>query len=194
MGELQQCCGRLALHDVRLPLLKLSQRRCIRIHLTNTRTQPNRQRTLPPKYADSTYELLDVGTWVNDTHWQFTAKCTGCTTWKTPDGEAERLDPAGKNKIAWAYANLPPVNPASADSAFSFHDVYGYFDHDLALGANENFKSLVSTADNPPTPSPVPTACVFTWTPPPGAIIVTEFSTTTITVANLTVTATPICT
>jgi hypothetical protein len=147
-------------------------------------------RVLPPNWSGATLQMLEVGTFVNDTHWQFTAKCTGCTSWVDPQDGPKWLDPTGTYKIAWAFANLPPSNAASKNSTFSFHDVYGYFDHDLSLGNNDNFKQLVTVDAKLPTPTPTADACIFTWTPPAGAIVVTTTTTVALTTVTKTVTVT----
>jgi hypothetical protein len=139
---------------------------------------------------------MDVGTFVNSTHWQFTAKCTGCTSWSDEVEGPHYLDPKGKNHIAWAYANVPPVNPGSRDTTFGPHDVYDYFDADFSLGNNAQFTSKVASRLAAPKPTPTQGDCAFTWTPPAGAIIFTETKTVTVatqTVTN-TVTVTPTCT
>jgi hypothetical protein len=147
-------------------------------------------RALPPPYAGATYDLLPVGTFVNDTHWQFTAKCTGCTTWTDESGNTKVLNPNTPHDLAWAYAVLPPETPGLNTSTFGFHDAHGTWSHDFTLGKNADFGGLVAE-DIKPLPVPSATeeeACLFTWIPPAGAIIVTHTATVTRTVATATVT------
>jgi hypothetical protein len=155
---------------------------------TNTRSRSSR--TYPPRYNAAKVELFDVGTWVNETHWQFTAKCTGCTSWNDPAIGPRYLNPKGRNTIAWATANLPPVNPENPDSLFTIHDVHGYFEHQFDLGNNAEFEKKVAADRVAVKPSPTTTGCAFTWTPPPGALILTTTVTTTVATATVTATVT----
>lgn len=95
-------------------------------------------------YPQATYTAFRTGTGSNGTHWQFTAKCSGCTSYSDASGSRRYLDPDGGNRLAFAYAAQKPVNPASPESNFNVHDVFGYWEHDFSLAQNQDFDALVA--------------------------------------------------
>ncbi|KAK3372072.1 CBD9-like protein [Podospora didyma] len=99
--------------------------------------------SLPTVYNDSKYTVYKTGTKSNSTHWQFTALCTGCTSW-TDSGSARYLNPKGGNRLAFAYSPNKPSNPSSNTSSFPVHDVHGYWSHDFNAGSNTNFETAVA--------------------------------------------------
>jgi len=99
---------------------------------------------MPLPFAGASYEVFRVGTHVNGTAWQYTAKCTGCTTFLGNGNRTEYLSPVGTNNFAFAYASSRPSSPSSNTSSFSVHDVTAYWGHDFSLGTNTNFDSLVT--------------------------------------------------
>ncbi|KAH8898583.1 cellobiose dehydrogenase-like protein [Thozetella sp. PMI_491] len=100
--------------------------------------------TYPTPYSGATVNVFKTGTKSNGTHWQFTAKCTGCTTYTTDTGRNVVLNPNGGNRLAFAYAASRPSNPASNLSSFSEHDVFAYWSHDFNAGKNTDFQTLVA--------------------------------------------------
>ncbi|KAK4095802.1 iron reductase domain protein [Parathielavia hyrcaniae] len=68
-------------------------------HMSTTRsplpgpTGPTTGYFNPPEYPDATYTVLRTGTHINVTHWQVTAKCTGCSRWGDDDVGYTKLDP-----------------------------------------------------------------------------------------------------
>jgi hypothetical protein len=105
----------------------LTARHALRGHMT------------PTVYSGATLQVLRTGTHTNGTHWQITAKCTGCTAFG-----GKVLTPTGSNRLAFAYAKAKPSNPSSSSSSFSVHDVTNYWSHDFAAAANTNFAALVT--------------------------------------------------
>lgn len=99
---------------------------------------------VPPPYDDATYTPLTTGTFVNETHWQYTVKCTGCTTWGDDDIGYTTLDPTAQNALAFAFSQVPPDDPADPESAFSIHESVGHWYHDFGNIGNEDFDELVS--------------------------------------------------
>ncbi|KAI0018922.1 hypothetical protein F4780DRAFT_780965 [Xylariomycetidae sp. FL0641] len=99
--------------------------------------------TAPTPYADAKLELLTKGTVVNGTHWQYTAKCTGCTSFAGSGGQNKTLNPAGANRLAFAYAKARPPS-SSSSTTISVHDAYAYWDHDFASAGNPGFADLVA--------------------------------------------------
>ncbi|CAJ2508532.1 Uu.00g135580.m01.CDS01 [Anthostomella pinea] len=93
----------------------------------------------PKPYTGATLQLLKTGTKVNATHWQYTAKCMGCTSFIGSDNATKRLNPTGSNRLAFAESKL------NSDSVggLTVHDVYNYWDHDFAAAGNTEFESLV---------------------------------------------------
>jgi hypothetical protein len=81
---------------------------------------------------------------VNTTHWQVTAKCTGCTSWGDDDQGITTLDPTQQNPLAFAYSEIAPETPASNASSFGIHDSIGHWYHDFAQGVNPGFAGLVA--------------------------------------------------
>ncbi len=88
--------------------------------------------------------MLSKGTHVNATHFQVTAKCTGCSTWGDSDIGISNLTTSGPNPLAFAFSTVPVDNPASNTTNFSIHDLIGHWVHDFAQGVNPNFSSQVS--------------------------------------------------
>jgi hypothetical protein len=99
---------------------------------------------LPNAYTGASYTILKTGTHVNRTHWQVTAKCTGCSSFSSSGGYTTYLSARGNNNLAFAYAKARPSNPASNTSSFPYHDVHGYWQHDFTPASNPTFDALVS--------------------------------------------------
>jgi hypothetical protein len=106
--------------------------------------QSFRSRTSPAAYTKATYTTLKAGTKVNSTHYQYTAKCTGCTYFTGASNAQKSLNPAGGNQLAFAFAFAKPSSPSSSTSAIPVHDVHSYWVHDFAQGSNANFAELVT--------------------------------------------------
>ncbi|KAF2476612.1 CBD9-like protein [Lindgomyces ingoldianus] len=98
--------------------------------------------TMPTSYSDAIYTIFKTGTKSNSTHWQFTARCTGCTAFQGANGY-QVLNPKSSNRLAFAYSATKPSNPGSPDSGFVVHDVHNYWSHDFSSGANADFTNLV---------------------------------------------------
>ena len=90
-------------------------------------------------YPDATYEILKAGTRVNGTHWQFTAKCTGCTKFRTTT-----LSSTSSHRMAMAYSSSKPSSPGSPSSNFPVHSVHTYWNHNFGGGTNTAFNDLLS--------------------------------------------------
>jgi hypothetical protein len=112
----------------------------------NTNSIPPYSSFSPPlAYDSATYTVLDKGTHVNNTHWQVTAKCSGCSRWGDEDsGGIVRLNPAGENALACAYSTFPVNDAAKNDSSFSMHQGVGHWVHDFSQGANANFAASLA--------------------------------------------------
>ncbi|OTA82158.1 putative iron reductase domain protein [Hypoxylon sp. CO27-5] len=99
--------------------------------------------TAPAIYSGATAQVLRKGTKSNSTHWQFTAKCTGCTTFTTTGTTTKSLNPTGSNRLAFAYAKTKPSQPSSPSSPINVHDLFNYWDHDFSVAGNAQFQDLV---------------------------------------------------
>jgi hypothetical protein len=99
---------------------------------------------LPQTWSGAQYQVFKTGTKSNGTHWQFTALCTGCTSYQSSSGSTRYLNPKGGNRLAFAYASQKPSQPSSASSSFGVHDVFGYWNHDFSLAQNPSFNQLVT--------------------------------------------------
>ncbi|OTA65809.1 iron reductase domain protein [Hypoxylon sp. EC38] len=99
--------------------------------------------TAPAIYSGATAQVLRKGTKSNGTHWQFTAKCTGCTTFTTTGTTTKSLNPTGSNRLAFAYAKTKPSQPSSPSSPINVHDLFNYWDHDFSVAGNAQFQDLV---------------------------------------------------
>ncbi|KAK3942610.1 hypothetical protein QBC46DRAFT_283506 [Diplogelasinospora grovesii] len=99
---------------------------------------------VPPVYPSSNYTVLKTGTHINATHWQITAKCTGCTKWGDDSTGVTTIDPKIQNTIAFAYSNTPVDTPADAGSSFGIHDSIGHPVFDLSVAENKNFTAAVA--------------------------------------------------
>ncbi|KAI1637802.1 putative iron reductase domain protein [Biscogniauxia mediterranea] len=98
---------------------------------------------LPAAYEDATYTVLK-GTSVNETHFKFTALCTGCASWTDFDGNPTYLNGAGDTSFAYAISEAPVEEPANSDSSFSIHDTVGHWIHDLAGARSDKFSEWVT--------------------------------------------------
>jgi len=101
-------------------------------------------RVMPPAWTGASLTVFKTGTKTNGTHWQFTAKCTGCTSFTGSSNSNTVLTPTGVNRLAFAYATARPSNPSSNTSSIGPHDVYNYWNHDFASAGNTAFASLVA--------------------------------------------------
>ncbi|OTA96243.1 putative iron reductase domain protein [Hypoxylon sp. CO27-5] len=99
---------------------------------------------VPATYEDAKYTVLK-GTGVNETHFKFTALCTGCASWTDFDGNPWILNGAGDTNFAYAFSNTPVEEPANQDSGFSIHDNVGRWIHDLGGARSDRFKEWVTT-------------------------------------------------
>ncbi|KAK3489053.1 CBD9-like protein [Neurospora hispaniola] len=99
--------------------------------------------TLPQTYTTATYTLFKTGTKSNSTHWQFTALCTGCTSWAADGGAVRYIQPNGGNRLAFAYSPTKPSNLSSPTSAITVHDVHAYWNHDFGTARNAGFEAAV---------------------------------------------------
>ncbi|TGJ84431.1 hypothetical protein E0Z10_g4300 [Xylaria hypoxylon] len=100
-------------------------------------------RTQPQVYDGAKVQILKTGSKVNGTHWQITAKCSGCSSFSTTGSNTKSLNPTGVNRLAFAYSKTKP-NSASAAAMISVHDVYSYWDHDFSAAGNLDFDQLVT--------------------------------------------------
>ena len=100
---------------------------------------------MPATYSGASYTILKTGTHTNSTHWQYTAKCTGCAYFSSGSSKTQ-LSPTGVNHLAWAVttAGAKPPNAGSNTSTLNVHDVYGYWGHDFSQAGNANFAALVA--------------------------------------------------
>ncbi|GAB1316189.1 Cellobiose dehydrogenase cytochrome domain-containing protein [Madurella fahalii] len=98
----------------------------------------------PPSYPDAQYTVLSTGTHVNETHFQITAKCTGCSRWGDEDIGFTELDPAFQSTMAFAYSNMPVDTPGDEESNFGIHDSLGHPIYDLATGMNADFAAKIA--------------------------------------------------
>ncbi|KAI0836202.1 CBD9-like protein [Hypoxylon sp. FL0890] len=100
--------------------------------------------TAPSLDSSATLQLLSKGTKTNGTHWQYTAKCTGCTRFTTTGSTIKTLNPSGSNRLALAYSKTKPSQPYSSSSPINVHDLFNYWDHDFAAAGNAQFEELVT--------------------------------------------------
>ncbi|KAI1188584.1 hypothetical protein F5B17DRAFT_451603 [Nemania serpens] len=100
-------------------------------------------RTAPQPWTGATVQVLKKATKTNGTHWQLTAKCSGCSTFTTTGTTTKNLNPNGSNRLAFAYSKTKPSS-GSAAGTISVHDVYGYWEHDFSTAGNPNFAQLVA--------------------------------------------------
>lgn len=97
----------------------------------------------PAPYDGAIYTYLN-GIEANETHWQITARCQGCTQWDDTNIHTEDFA-----VLAYACATTPPDEPASNSSNFNMHDQFGIWGHDLTIAKNASFADWV--ANNTPT-------------------------------------------
>jgi hypothetical protein len=97
----------------------------------------------PSIYNTAQLQKLSAGNRVNGTHWQFTAKCTGCTSWTSRTGGTTYLNPRGNNRLALVISNGKPQQPSNSNSNLVMHENPIYWSQSFPEGANSNFADLV---------------------------------------------------
>ncbi|KAF2007293.1 iron reductase domain protein [Amniculicola lignicola CBS 123094] len=97
----------------------------------------------PQPYTGATYKLFTTGQKSNGTHWQFTAKCTGCSQWQGTSS-MQYLNPKGTGRVAYASSTMKPSNPSVNTSPINQHEVQNYWSADLRQGQNADFAALVA--------------------------------------------------
>ncbi|EOA81291.1 uncharacterized protein SETTUDRAFT_157240 [Exserohilum turcica Et28A] len=97
----------------------------------------------PQQYPSATYTPLSTGNKANSTHWQFTVKCSGCTTYTGASGPVH-IDPTGTRRFGFACSQSKVSNPSSTSASIPVHDVYNYVTHDFSAGANPDFAALLA--------------------------------------------------
>jgi len=98
--------------------------------------------TAPKAYPNANYTIYKQGTKSNNTHWQVTARCHGCTSWSNK-GSSKYINPNGSQRIAWAFSNSKPTQPSNVNSAIPYHGTPNYFNHEFGPGSNPNYVSTV---------------------------------------------------
>ncbi|KNG46742.1 beta-lactamase transpeptidase-like protein [Stemphylium lycopersici] len=98
----------------------------------------------PQPYPSATYTPLTAGNKSNATHWQFTVKCSGCTTYTGSTGSTVRIDPTGSKRLGFACSQGKVSNPSSTSASIPVHDVYNYITHDFSVGASEGWEALLA--------------------------------------------------
>ncbi|PGG98607.1 hypothetical protein AJ79_08811 [Helicocarpus griseus UAMH5409] len=112
--------------------------------------------TYPQTFTDATYTYLE-GNGVNETHWNLHVRCQGCTTYVSPADSSEVIVDAGDTaQVAYAYANTPPLDPASNTSVFDIHAGMGRWIHDVAIARSEEYENWVTSLTPPAEPEPQP--------------------------------------
>jgi hypothetical protein len=97
----------------------------------------------PAMYPSATYQILSKGTSVNSTHWQYTALCTGCTSYTGSNNQNVIINPKDTNRrLAFAYSRNKPSG-TSTSAPLAAHEVHTAWYHDLAAAANPRFYELV---------------------------------------------------
>lgn len=97
----------------------------------------------PTIYNTAQLQKLSTGNRVNGTHWQFTAKCTGCTSYSSRTGGTTSLNPKGNNRLALVISNGKVSQPSNGNSNLVMHENPIYWSQSFPEGANANFAELV---------------------------------------------------
>ncbi|KAF2015249.1 iron reductase domain protein [Aaosphaeria arxii CBS 175.79] len=92
---------------------------------------------VPQQYDGAEHTYLK-GTTSNDTHWQVTARCQGCTRWSSADGDID-ITTVSETVFAYACSSYAPDTPNSNTSQFNIHEQFGIWNHNLDLGRSESF-------------------------------------------------------
>ncbi|KAK1758302.1 hypothetical protein QBC47DRAFT_440861 [Echria macrotheca] len=106
------------------------------------RWAPGHQAPVP--YTGANYTVYKEGTKSNNTHWQITARCTGCTSWIPEKNAATKyMRFTGSNRVAMAMGLKPVANPNSNTSDIDYHYMHAYWDADFKMATNANFTTTV---------------------------------------------------
>lgn len=94
----------------------------------------------------------------NATHYSYTFRCQGCTSW----GDGGGFDPKGDNAVmGWAqsYSAVGDIN--SPSSTLQYHDNgFGLFGIDLTQARQAGYEGWIATNPGTPTIPPPPTTTV----------------------------------
>ncbi|KAG8919367.1 hypothetical protein FRC00_011433, partial [Tulasnella sp. 408] len=80
----------------------------------------------PTLYSGPT--ITTINTYINATHWKWTYRCQGCTSW-TINGNAGSLDYSQYCVLGFAYSTTAVDTPSSSSSTMIQHDdarLYGF--------------------------------------------------------------------
>jgi hypothetical protein len=102
-------------------------------------------RSYSPPSVDSraSFEILPKGTRTNTTHWQYTARCVGCTSFVGRNNMNTTLNSNGSNRIAYAWSSVRPSS-TTPSSTISVHEgAPSAWSHDFSLGSNVNWSTLL---------------------------------------------------
>lgn len=108
-----------------------------------TNTFPHSGYFSPADNPDAVHTVLQTGTHANETHWQVTSKCTGCSRWGDDDAGYTELDPSAQSTFAFAYSDTPVDTPSDPASTFTIHDSLGHPVYDLSVAQNADFSTIV---------------------------------------------------
>ncbi|KAG9238235.1 hypothetical protein BJ875DRAFT_451749 [Amylocarpus encephaloides] len=97
----------------------------------------------PSVYTGATLQPMRIGTKVNGSHWQVTAKCTGCTTWIS-NNRANAIDPVGTSVRLASAAGPGRPNGVSPSAALPTHTVHPYLIGNFNHAQNPSFEDLVA--------------------------------------------------
>ncbi|KAF2659322.1 iron reductase domain protein [Lophiostoma macrostomum CBS 122681] len=100
--------------------------------------------TTPTKDTRTTLKLIPKGTKRNGTHWQFTALCSGCTSYLGRSNANYTLGTRGTNKIAFAYSATKPSS-TSSDATIAIHETPIYPTWDFSVAGNPRWSELLTT-------------------------------------------------
>ncbi|KAF2259432.1 CBD9-like protein [Lojkania enalia] len=94
-----------------------------------------------PSYdtAHSQLQLISSGTKRSGTHWQYTAKCSGCTSFISQNNWNVTLSANGSNRLAFAWSPQKPAS-TSPSGTINPHNGFGYFNSDFSQGQNANLE------------------------------------------------------
>lgn len=107
-----------------------------------TANSKHRGHSAPKAYPEANLTIYKQGTKSNNTHWQVTARCQGCTSWSNR-GSPKYINPKGSQRIAWAFSNSKPSQPSNVNSAIPYHGTPNYFNHEFSTGSSTNYVAAV---------------------------------------------------
>ncbi|KAG8909001.1 hypothetical protein FRB99_000104 [Tulasnella sp. 403] len=115
----------------------------------------------PTPYPGPT--ITTLATTINGTHWKWTYRCQGCTSW-TINGVNGVLDPTQYAVLGWAFSTTAVFTPSDSASNMNQHDDARLYGFDAPSAISNNYASYVNIGNPTSTRSTTATSRIASST------------------------------